>query len=108
MDELVTELKLWAASPRVPEKVQLLLLEAIGRLSAQPEAVPMAELIGFLESRRRSHYYCEDSWYSCPKSPDGCSNESEGDACNCGVDAWNAELDAMLERLRPQMREDSK
>src|SRR3990167_7975987 len=22
---------------------------------------------------RRSHYYCEDSWYSCPKAEDGCA-----------------------------------
>ena len=39
-DDLVREMKLWASSPRVPQKVQLLLLEAIGRLSTQrPEAV---------------------------------------------------------------------
>lgn len=29
-----------------------------------------------------SHYYCEDSWYSCPLAPDGCANE-EITECNC-------------------------
>lgn len=58
-----------------------------------------AEIIAFIESRRRSHYYCEDSWYSCPKAVDGCADEEQGDACNCGANQWNAEIDAMLGRL---------
>ncbi len=33
-DALIADLKLWAASPRVPEKVQLLIMEAIGALSS--------------------------------------------------------------------------
>jgi hypothetical protein len=33
-DELIRDLKLWACSPRVPEKAQLLILEAIGALSS--------------------------------------------------------------------------
>lgn len=32
-DELLSDLTYWAASPRVPEKVQLLLLEVMGRLT---------------------------------------------------------------------------
>lgn len=36
-EELIRDLKLWACSPRVPEKAQLLILEAIGALSAPPE-----------------------------------------------------------------------
>ena len=31
------------------------------------------------------HYYCEDSWYSCPKAEDGCANEGAGKECNCGA-----------------------
>ena len=29
------------------------------------------------------HYECGDSWYSCPESSEGCSNDAEGDECNC-------------------------
>jgi hypothetical protein len=32
-----------------------------------------------------SHRYCDDSWYSCPKHPEGCSNDDDGDDCNCGA-----------------------
>lgn len=39
-----------------------------------------------LELGTRSHYYCEDCWYTCPKHPEGCCNEFEEDACNCGAD----------------------
>lgn len=45
---------------------------------------------------RRSHHSCEDDWYSCPKSEDGCANDSEGDECNCGADKYNAKIDAAL------------
>ena len=30
------------------------------------------------------HYYCEDSWYSCPQSPEGSCNEAKGKNCDCG------------------------
>lgn len=34
-----------------------------------------------------SHYWNQDdNWYSCPKAPEGCSDESEGEECNCGTD----------------------
>jgi hypothetical protein len=33
-----------------------------------------------------SHYNCEDCWYSCPKSFDGCCDDSQGDECNCGLE----------------------
>jgi len=45
---------------------------------------------------RRSHYYCEDSWYSCPKSEDGCSDKRQGNECNCGADEKNAAIDVLL------------
>jgi len=44
---------------------------------------------------KRSHYYCEDEWYSCPKAEDGCANE-----CDCGADEHNAEVDALMALLR--------
>jgi hypothetical protein len=45
---------------------------------------------------RREHYYCEDSWYSCPKAEGGCANDAEGGECNCGADKHNAKVDALL------------
>lgn len=34
-----------------------------------------------------SHYDCEgDTWFGCPKSENGCADESEGDKCNCGAE----------------------
>ena len=51
------------------------------------------------QAAKRSHYECEDAWYSCPKSPSGCSNESEGEDCNCGADRHNAEIDGLASSL---------
>lgn len=48
-----------------------------------------------LEQLRREHLSVPDCWYSCPKSGD-CCNEAEGDECNCGADAHNALIDALL------------
>ena len=45
---------------------------------------------------RCNHYTCEDSWYSCPKSPDGCANDSAGDDCTCGADSHNDKVDELL------------
>jgi hypothetical protein len=49
-----------------------------------------------LAKARREHYSCEDCWYSCPKSDDGCCDDSKGDDCDCGADAFNALIDALL------------
>ena len=49
---------------------------------------------------KRGHTYCEDGWYSCPKDKDGCLNHSRGPECDCGADAHNAEVDALMEILR--------
>lgn len=38
LEALVSDLKLWACSPRVPLKAQLVMLEAIGRLASAPSA----------------------------------------------------------------------
>jgi hypothetical protein len=52
---------------------------------------------GRLEATRRKHYYCEDTWYSCPAEPtEGCANDSRGPECDCGADRHNAELDDFL------------
>jgi hypothetical protein len=57
------------------------------------------ELIKYLESTRQKHSECEDSWYSCPESEDGCSNDSEVD-CNCGADDFNKQLDDIIFRVK--------
>jgi len=53
-----------------------------------------------LEANRRTHYYCEDTWYSCPKHEDGCANEAEGNECNCGADKANAEIDYVTTAIK--------
>lgn len=53
-----------------------------------------------LENNRRTHHYCEDTWYSCPKHEDGCANDSEGDECNCGADKANAGIDEAITAIK--------
>ena len=48
---------------------------------------------------QRQHYYCDDSWYSCPKAIDGCADDFQGTDCNCGADAHNAKVDELLAAL---------
>jgi hypothetical protein len=48
-----------------------------------------------LQSLRRSHYICDDCWYSCPKSGECCNDAADG-KCNCGADEHNAKIDAAL------------
>jgi hypothetical protein len=45
---------------------------------------------------RRNHYTCEDAWYSCPKSSDGCANDAAGDECDCEADSHNDKIDELL------------
>ncbi len=33
-----------------------------------------------------SHYECEDPWYSCPLSVEGCADETKPKECECGHD----------------------
>ena len=53
-----------------------------------------------LENNRRVHHDCEDTWYSCPKSAEGCANEDEGDECNCGADEANREIDSAIVEIK--------
>ena len=53
-----------------------------------------------LGSNRRTHHYCEDTWYSCPKHEDGCANDSECDECNCGADKANAGIDQAITAIK--------
>jgi hypothetical protein len=67
----------------------------------------MKQALQALENNKRTHHYCEDSWYSCPKHEDGCANDSEGDECNCGADKANAEIDAAITSLRQAIEQAS-
>jgi len=57
--------------------------------------------LAFLKECYCEHYSVdEDSWYSCPKSPDGCSNDRAGSNCNCGADTFNIWLAQQIEELK--------
>jgi hypothetical protein len=61
-----------------------------------------AALERLLSLAKMGHYYCEDSWYSCPLAEGGCANDSyEKDECSCGASRRNAEVDAIAATLRP-------
>jgi hypothetical protein len=64
------------------------------------------ELRKLLFESRRTHRHCEDSWYCCAKCNNADHGELEGHdgesprvqgVCNCGAEAWNARVDAVLE-----------
>jgi hypothetical protein len=57
------------------------------------------ELILRLCALKRSHLECEDSFYSCPKSADGCTDRHQ-EGCNCGAEAQNKEIDEIIEDLK--------
>ena len=61
-------------------------------------AVPLtAGLEALRKLAYRSHYYCDDKWYSCPKSEGGCENDTHGDECTCGADEHNEEVNKAFE-----------
>ena len=62
------------------------------------EALKLA--LNTLESNKKKHDSCEDTWYSCPKHEDGCANDSEGDECNCGADNVNAQFDKAITAIK--------
>lgn len=63
-----------------------------------PPSVMLA-VVEALEEAKRTHYYCEDSFYSCPKHPEGCGDDNAGIDCNCGADAVNTVIDRALSLL---------
>lgn len=70
--------------------------------SAASDGSQRAALERLLEIARRGHYYCEDSWYSCPLAEDGCANDCYAkDECSCGASAHNAEVDRISATLLP-------
>ena len=46
-----------------------------------------------------THYECDDRWYSCPKSQEGCADDREPGQCTCGADFTNERIDAALKAI---------
>lgn len=61
---------------------------------------PLIEELGKLA--KRDHFWVDgDNWYSCPKAPEGCADDTKPkDECDCGADAHNAKVEALLSKLR--------
>ena len=47
----------------------------------------------------REHFECQDRYYSCPKSEDGCSNDDAGTDCDCGADDHNSKVNGICAAL---------
>ena len=72
--------------------------------AAPLSAVAVDPLVSeLLETFTRKHAYCEDCWYTCPKHPEGCCNDAEGDECNCGADRNNAALLEFAKKLQARL-----
>lgn len=67
------------------------LLAALSAAEQRAEAMKRA----LMDLRHTQHYECEDPWYSCPLSPDGCANEQQV-GCTCGTEAHNNRIDAAI------------
>lgn len=50
------------------------------------------------------HHYCEDSWYSCPKAPEGCADKSQGEECNCEADNVNRLVEELYKLIVEKLR----
>lgn len=47
----------------------------------------------------QGHYYCDDSWYSCPKAEGGCADDDQGDECNCFVEQHNKKVYELYNKI---------
>jgi hypothetical protein len=73
------------------------LREADAALAARDARI--AELEKALLACKREHDVVDgDCWYSCPKSGQCCDDSKNNDLCECGADALNARIDAVLAR----------
>jgi len=51
------------------------------------------------ELAKKGHYYCEDSYYSCPLSTVD-DNEIEPDAvCDCGMEQHNKKVSELMSKI---------
>lgn len=54
---------------------------------------------------KREHYNCEmDTWYGCPLSKDGCSDDNVLHVCNCGTNEHNKEVEKVAGELLEEMK----
>lgn len=63
---------------------------------------PLENIVNRLgELATRSHYTCEDRWYSCQLSEEGSANEFKPEGfCDCGADKHNAEVASLLDEFK--------
>jgi len=66
----------------------------------------MTDTRALAEEIAGGHYECDDSWYSCPLSPDGCA-DSRQEGCTCGRDSLVQKIDAALADERRKVWEEA-
>lgn len=54
----------------------------------------------------RKHYWCDDSYYSCPADSEGCSNPAYEDTkeCQCGADEHNAKVAILAAEIKARIK----
>jgi len=73
-----------------------------GECMPEPASPVLSEcIVQLLVLARRPHDYCdEDSFYTCPKHPEGFADEIRGRECTCGAEAHNAEVERLEGALK--------
>ena len=95
MSDWETEFDAWWADylgPRTPRASGEAAWAEMWNRSEDQLATANAVVEALVKLATRSHYYCEDSWYSCPQAEDGCADDRKGIECSCGADEHNAEV----------------
>jgi hypothetical protein len=58
----------------------------------------LGTVLTYLKTTKREHYYCDDTYYNCPKHPEEAKYPNyENAKCNCGTDEYNKKLEEMIE-----------
>lgn len=68
---------------------------ALALSDANQHLKALRESVDILKTCLREHYECGDSWYSCPKSKEGCSNDGLN-YCNCGAEQHNEKVNKAI------------
>jgi len=74
-------------------------------MMTKDEALKIA--IDTLQNAKRRHFYCEDTYYSCPKHEDGCADDRQPYKCNCGADELNAEIEISINACKEALEQPS-
>jgi hypothetical protein len=61
-------------------------------------------IIKQLKKLRIDHFECEDRFYSCPKSRNGCYNDCAGNSCDCGADNHNARINKIISYINTKQQ----